>query len=197
MAQPLTFIRAIAAPLPGANIDTDQILPKQFLTTLERTGLGEGLFYDLRFTPEGERHPDFVLNKPQFAGAGILITGPNFGCGSSREHAPWALKDFGIRCIIAPSFGDILYGNCINNGVLPAVLPEEDVAILMQEAEGGVFEVDVAAQTIIAPSRAAYRFHLGAGNKRKLLLGLDDIDLTVRWLGEIKAFEQRCLDKFE
>ena len=155
--RPFTDLHAKAAPLDVANLDTDQIIPKQFLKTVEREGLGKGLFYDLRFDAEGRAKPDFVLNDPRYAGAGVLIAGDNFGCGSSREHAPWALLDYGVRCVIAPSFADIFYNNCFQNGLLPLALPAEAVRALMDEAKGGnhVFSVDLAAQTVTAPSGKA------------------------------------------
>src|SRR5580692_10074098 len=136
-------LQGLAAPLPAANIDTDQIIPKQFLKTVEREGLGRGLFYDLRFDDEGHAKPDFVLNQPAYKGANLLIAGDNFGCGSSREHAPWALLDFGLRCVIAPSFADIFYNNCFQNGLLPITLPENQVKALMDEAKGGNHIVSV------------------------------------------------------
>ena len=137
-----TRLDAKVAPLPMANIDTDQIIPKQFLKTVERAGLAKGLFYDLRFDGEGQPRPDFVLNRPEFRGAGVLVTGDNFGCGSSREHAPWALMDFGVRCVISTSFADIFYNNCFQNGLLPVVLTAEQVQQLMDEARGGNHLVD-------------------------------------------------------
>jgi 3-isopropylmalate/(R)-2-methylmalate dehydratase small subunit len=192
MTRALISILSVAAPLPIANIDTDQILPKQFLTTLARTGLGRGLLYDMRFDEAGAERPEFVLNHARYKDAAILIAGPNFGCGSSREHAAWALKDFGIRCLIAPSFGEIFRNNCVNNGILPVALGEGDVDQLFAEAEGGgVFDIDVAAQMVTAPSGRAFRFDLETGAKRRLLEGLDDIELTLRRLAEIEAFEQR------
>ena len=150
------FVRldAKAAPLPLANIDTDQIIPKQFLKTVEREGLGRGLFYDLRFDEQGREKPEFVLNRPEYKGAGVLVAGDNFGCGSSREHAPWALMDFGLRCVIATSFADIFYNNCFQNGLLPVVLKADEVQALMDEAKGGnhVMSVDLESQTVTSPS---------------------------------------------
>jgi 3-isopropylmalate dehydratase small subunit len=182
-----------AAALPIANLDTDQIIPKQFLKTVEREGLAKGLFYDLRFDGEGRERPDFVLNQPAFKGAHMLIAGDNFGCGSSREHAPWALLDFGVSCVIAPSFGDIFYENCFQNGHLPVVLPEPAVRRLAAEAKGGnhVFSVDLEAQTVTAPSGEAFRFEIDPGRKEKLLKGLDAIGETLEHAGEIGVFEQR------
>lgn len=197
MGQPLRRLRAVAAPMLEANIDTDQILPKQFLTTLERTGLGDALFYDARFADDGAVQPDFVLNRPAYAHAGILIAGANFGCGSSREHAAWALRDFGIRAIIAPSFGDILFGNCLNNGIAPIALDARDVGALAAEANGAEFVVDLEGQTILAPSGVTLQFALDSAHRRKLLEGIDDIDLTLRRLSEIEVFERARLDKFD
>lgn len=191
--QPFTSLTGVAAPLPTANVDTDQIIPKQFLKTVEREGLAKGLFYDLRFDEAGAPRPDFVLNRPQFAGAKVLVASDNFGCGSSREHAPWALLDFGIRCVIAPSFADIFYENCFSNGLLPAVLPAESVAELQDEARGGnhVFTVDLPSQTVTAPSGKQHRFEIDPGRKRKLLEGLDAVGETLRREGDISAFEAR------
>ncbi|HWA61761.1 MAG TPA: 3-isopropylmalate dehydratase small subunit [Caulobacteraceae bacterium] len=191
--QAFTTLDAKAAPLDIANLDTDQIIPKQFLKTVEREGLGKGLFYDLRFDAEGREKPDFVLNEPRYAGAGVLIAGDNFGCGSSREHAPWALMDFGFRCVIAPSFADIFYNNCFQNGLLPIALPEAEVKALMAEAKGGnhVFSVDLAAQTVTAPSGRQIRFDIDPGRKEKLLKGLDSIGETLTRAGDIDTFEMR------
>jgi 3-isopropylmalate/(R)-2-methylmalate dehydratase small subunit len=182
-----------AAALPVANIDTDQIIPKQFLKTVEREGLGKGLFYDLRFDGEGREKPDFVLNQPAFKGAHILIAGENFGCGSSREHAPWALLDFGITCVIAPSFADIFYENCFQNGVLPVVLPDEQVRRLTAEAKGGnhVFSVDLEAQTVTSPSGETFHFDIDPGRKEKMLKGLDSVGETLQHAGDIGVFEQQ------
>ncbi len=191
--QPFSELHARAAPLDVANLDTDQIIPKQFLKTVEREGLAKGLFYDLRFDPEGRPKPGFVLNDPHYAGAGVLIAGDNFGCGSSREHAPWALLDYGIRCVIAPSFADIFYGNCFQNGLLPIALPEDEVKALMEEAKGGnhVFSVDLAAQTVTAPSGKSFRFEIDPSRKEKLLQGLDSIGETLEHKADIDAFEGR------
>jgi 3-isopropylmalate/(R)-2-methylmalate dehydratase small subunit len=191
--RPFTDLHAKAAPLDMANLDTDQIIPKQFLKTVEREGLSKGLFYDLRFDANGRPKPGFVLNDPRYAGAGVLIAGDNFGCGSSREHAPWALLDFGIRCVIAPSFADIFYGNCFQNGLLPVALPEADVKALMDEAKGGnhVFSVDLAAQTVTAPSGKSFRFEIDPSRKEKLLQGLDSIGETLAHKADIDAYEGR------
>ncbi len=190
---PFTTLTAVAAPMPIANIDTDQIIPKQFLATVERTGLAKGLFFDMRFNADGSEKPDFVLNQAQYKGAQILIAGPNFGCGSSREHAPWALEDFGLRCIIASSFADIFYNNCFNNGILPLVLDQADVERLTEEARGAnhKFVVDLASQTVSTPSGASYRFEIDPGRKAKLLEGLDDIGMTLKRDPDIAAFEEK------
>jgi 3-isopropylmalate dehydratase/3-isopropylmalate/(R)-2-methylmalate dehydratase small subunit len=191
--KPFTELHAKAAPLDMANLDTDQIIPKQFLKTVEREGLGKGLFYDLRFDGDGRPKPGFVLNDPRYAGAGVLIAGDNFGCGSSREHAPWALLDYGVACVIAPSFADIFYGNCFQNGLLPIALPEDAVRALMDEAKGGnhVFSVDLAAQTVTAPSGQAFHFDIDPTRKAKLLEGLDSIGETLAHAPDIDAYEYR------
>jgi 3-isopropylmalate dehydratase/3-isopropylmalate/(R)-2-methylmalate dehydratase small subunit len=195
---PFTRLDAKAAPLDIANIDTDQIIPKQFLKTVDREGLAAGLFYDMRFDAEGRAKAGFVLDDPAFAGAGVLIAGDNFGCGSSREHAPWALLDFGLRCVIAPSFADIFYSNCFQNGLLPIALPREQVRALMGEARGGnhVFSVDLEAQTVTSPSGRVFAFEIDPGRKEKLLKGLDAIGETLAAEGEIARFEsRRALDQ--
>ncbi len=191
--QPFTDLHAKAAPLDMANLDTDQIIPKQFLKTVEREGLGKGLFYDLRFDEAGQPRPGFVLNDPRYAGAGVLIAGDNFGCGSSREHAPWALLDYGVRCVIAPSFADIFYNNCFQNGLLPVALPAAQVRALMDEAKGGnhVFSVDLASQTVTSPSGQQYRFEIDPARKEKLLQGLDAIGETLQHAGDIDVYEAR------
>jgi 3-isopropylmalate dehydratase small subunit len=191
--QKFNHLQGVAAPLPAANIDTDQIIPKQFLKTVEREGLGKGLFYDFRFDLEGREKPEFVLNQPAYKGARILIAGDNFGCGSSREHAPWALEDFGLRCVVSTSFADIFYNNCFQNGLLPAIVSPEDLHALMGEAKGGnhVFAVDLETQTISAPSGAVVHFEIDAGRKEKLLKGLDAIGETLEHAGDIDRFEQK------
>jgi 3-isopropylmalate dehydratase small subunit len=191
--QPFTTLTTIAAPLMAANVDTDQIIPKQFLSTVERTGLGKGLFYDLRFDEAGQPREDFVLNQPAYAGAGMLITGPNFGCGSSREHAPWALLDFGLRCVVGESFADIFYNNCFNNGVLPAIVSRDDAAALAGEALGAnhTFLIDLPMQTITMPSGRVVAFEIEPARKTKLLKGLDDIGLTLMRESDITAYEYR------
>ncbi|HTK33731.1 MAG TPA: 3-isopropylmalate dehydratase small subunit [Caulobacteraceae bacterium] len=189
--EPFDRLEGRAAPLPLANIDTDQIIPAQFLKTVERKGLGKGLFYGLRFDGEGRPRPEFVLNQPAYKGASLLITGDNFGCGSSREHAPWALMDFGVRCVIAPSFADIFFGNAVNNGLLLIVMPEAEVEALSAEARGGnhVFSVDLEAQTVTAPSGTVFRFEIDPDRKHKLLNGLDPIGESLQHVGEIDAYE--------
>ena len=182
-----------AAPLAMANIDTDQIIPKQFLKTVEREGLGKGLFYDFRFDFDGKEKPDFVLNQPAYKGVKMLIAGDNFGCGSSREHAPWALMDFGVRCVISSSFADIFNNNCFQNGLLPVVLKPDEVHALMAEAKGGnhVFSVDLESQTVTAPSGHTFRFEIDAARKEKMLKGLDAIGETLEHAGDIDRFEEQ------
>ena len=192
------FVRldAKAAPLPLANIDTDQIIPKQFLKTVEREGLGKGLLYDYRFDEQGNERPDFVLNRPEYKGVGILVTGDNFGCGSSREHAPWALMDFGVRAVIATSFADIFYNNCFQNGLLPVVLKAEEVQALMAEAKGGnhLVTVDLEAQTVVSPSGRTFAFEIDPQRKQKMLQGLDAIGETLQAAPQIDVYEmQRAL----
>jgi 3-isopropylmalate/(R)-2-methylmalate dehydratase small subunit len=188
-----THLSSHAAPLPVANIDTDQIIPKQFLSTVERTGLSRGLFFDMRFNPDGSLNPDFVLNQPAFEGAKILIAGPNFGCGSSREHAPWALSDFGIDCVISSSFADIFFNNCFKNGMLPLVLEPEVVETLMGQANGqnARFDIDLNAQTITGPDGTIYPFQIDQGRKRALLEGLDDIGETLVQAPQIAEYENK------
>ena len=180
-----------AAPLELANIDTDQIIPKQFLKTVEREGLGRGLFYDFRFDENGKEKNDFVLNRPEYKGAGVLVAGDNFGCGSSREHAPWALMDFGISCVISTSFADIFYNNCFQNGLLPVVLKPEEVQDLMEEAKGGnhMVTVDLAAQTVVSPSGKTFSFQIDPSRKDKMLNGLDAIGETLQAAPSIDVFE--------
>lgn len=189
--QPFTTFTAVAAPLPIVNIDTDMIIPKQFLKTIKRTGLGTNLFDEMRFTPEGKEIPDFILNQDAYRKAGIIVAGENFGCGSSREHAPWALLDFGIRCVIAPSFADIFYNNCFKNGILPVVLPKVEVENLLKTVSGNVVSltVDLPNQTVTVPGGASYRFELDPFRKKCLLEGLDDIGLTLEKAEEINRFE--------
>jgi 3-isopropylmalate/(R)-2-methylmalate dehydratase small subunit len=189
-----TTLTGVAAPLPRANVDTDQIIPKNYLKTIKRTGLKEGLFYEWRTTPDGRERPDFVLNKPAYRQARILVAGPNFGCGSSREHAPWALLDYGIRCVIASSYADIFYNNCFKNGLLPIVLPQAEVDKLMADAEKGAnatFTVDLAKQEIARPDGSTLRFDIDPFRKHCLLNGLDDIGLTLAKAASIDAFEAK------
>ena len=188
-----TRLDAKAAPLPLANIDTDQIIPKQFLKTVEREGLGRGLFYDFRFDEAGHERADFVLNRPEYKGAGVLVAGDNFGCGSSREHAPWALMDFGIRCVISTSFADIFYNNCFQNGLLPVVLKADEVQALMEEARGGnhVMSVDLAAQSDTAPSGRSFHFEIDPSRKEKMLKGLDAIGETLQKAQAIDTYEMK------
>ena len=189
-----TKVTGVAAPLDMINVDTDMIIPKQFLKTIKRTGLGKNLFNDMRFTPEGEEIEDFVLNRPAYRKAQILVAGDNFGCGSSREHAPWALLDFGIRCVIAPSFADIFYNNCFKNGILPIALPQDDVDKLMDDANRGAnatVTVDLGAQEITGPDGGMIEFEIDPHLKHCLLEGLDDISATMQKAGEIDQFETR------
>lgn len=185
---------AVAAPLPIMNVDTDMIIPKQFLKTIKRTGLGANLFDEMRFTKDGREIPDFVLNKEPYRKAGILISGNNFGCGSSREHAPWALLDFGIRCIIAPSFADIFYNNCFKNGILPIRLPKEQVDRLVEHANSDKpqMSVDLVEQIVSLPdTNTSFSFDIDPARKTCLLEGLDDIGQTLQHAGDIDAFEAR------
>ncbi|MBI6628667.1 3-isopropylmalate dehydratase small subunit [Pontibaca salina] len=189
-----TTLTGIAAPMPMINIDTDMIIPKQFLKTIKRTGLGVNLFDEMRYDDDGNEIPDFVLNKPQYRNAEILIAGENFGCGSSREHAPWAIKDFGIRCVIAPSFADIFHNNCFKNGILPIALPQEQVDVLMNDAEKGEnarITVDLEAQTITTSDGDSFPFEVDAFKKHCLLEGLDDIALTLEKQASIQSYESR------
>jgi 3-isopropylmalate/(R)-2-methylmalate dehydratase small subunit len=186
-------LEGVAAPLPMINVDTDMIIPKQYLKTIHRTGLGKALFDEMRHNPDGSDNPDFVLNKPAYAKAQILVTGENFGCGSSREHAPWALLDFGIRCVIATSFADIFYNNCFKNGILPIRLPQSDVDKLMDDAERGanaVVTIDLEKQEIRGPDGGVVTFEVDPFRKQCLLNGWDDIGLTLRAEDRISAYEK-------
>ena len=191
--QPFTTLTAAAAPLPLVNVDTDMIIPKQFLKTIARTGLGKCLFHELRTNPDGSERADFVLNQPAYKQTKILVAGANFGCGSSREHAPWALLDFGIRCVIAPSFADIFHGNCFKNGILPVVLPQDQVDRLMELArQGRQLTVDLAHQCVTAyPENISFGFTIDPFRRDCLLKGLDDIGLTLEHAGAIDAYEQK------
>ena len=187
-----TTLTGVAAPLPMINIDTDMIIPKQFLKTIKRTGLGKNLFDEMRYTADGAENPDFVLNKAAWRKATILVAGANFGCGSSREHAPWAILDFGIRCVIAPSFADIFFNNCFKNGILPIVLPQEQVDKLMDDAERGAnatVTIDLEAQEIRGPDGGVIHFDIDAHRKKCLIEGLDDIGLTLQREGSITSYE--------
>jgi 3-isopropylmalate/(R)-2-methylmalate dehydratase small subunit len=186
-------LTGVAAPLPLINVDTDMIIPKQFLKTIKRSGLGKNLFDEMRFDDDGNEIPDFVLNKPQYRDSEVLIAGDNFGCGSSREHAPWAIKDFGIRCVIAPSFADIFYNNCFKNGILPIALPQEQVDLLMKDAEKGSnarMTVDLEAQTVTTSDGEVVSFEIDPFKKHCLLEGLDDIALTLEKASAIDTFEE-------
>ncbi|MEC4594522.1 MULTISPECIES: 3-isopropylmalate dehydratase small subunit [Nitrospirillum] len=187
-----TILTGVAAPLPIQNIDTDMIIPARYLKTIKRTGLGSGLFSSLRFNEDGSDRADFILNQPAYRKASILVAGDNFGCGSSREHAPWALLDYGIRCVIAPSFADIFFNNCFKNGILPIALPQEVVDRLMDEAAKGAnatFTVDLEKQTITTPDGESVGFDVEPFRRHCLLNGLDDIGLTLQQVSAIDAFE--------
>jgi 3-isopropylmalate/(R)-2-methylmalate dehydratase small subunit len=189
-----TTLTGVAAPLPIINVDTDKILPAVYLKTIERSGLGKVLFDEIRYRPDGSENPDFVLNQPPYREAKILVAGDNFGCGSSREHAPWALLDFGIRSVIAPSFADIFYNNCFKNGLLPIALPQASVDQLMQDAQKGsnaVLSIDLASQTIARPDGGIVPFDLDPFRKHCLLNGLDDIALTQQKAAAIDGYERR------
>ncbi|MHA6264765.1 3-isopropylmalate dehydratase small subunit [Arenibacterium sp. CAU 1754] len=188
-------ITGVAAPMPLVNIDTDMIIPKVFLKTIKRSGLGVNLFDEMRFDRQGNEIPDFVLNKPQYRKAEILVAGDNFGCGSSREHAPWAIKDFGIRCVIAPSFADIFYNNCFKNGILPIALPQDQVDVLMKDAEKGAnarMTVDLENQIITTSDGEEFPFEVDSFKKHCLLEGLDDIGLTMAKEASIDTFEAKA-----
>ena len=190
-----TTLTGVAAPVPMINVDTDAIIPKQFLKTIKRTGLGKYAFYELRYDEQGKEKPDFVLNKPAYRNAQILVAGENFGCGSSREHAPWAIQDFGIRCIIAPSFADIFYNNSFKNGILPIVLPAEDVEKLMDDASRGsnaIISIDLEKQEIRGPDGGMIKFEIDPFRKRCLLEGLDGIGLTLESEKAIGEFEAKA-----
>ncbi|MEP1961474.1 3-isopropylmalate dehydratase small subunit [Tateyamaria sp.] len=188
-------LTGIAAPMPLVNIDTDMIIPKQFLKTIKRSGLGVNLFDEMRFDRQGNENPDFVLNNDAYRTAEILVAGDNFGCGSSREHAPWAIKDFGIRCVISTSFADIFYNNCFKNGILPIALPAEAVDVLMKDAEKGAnarMTVDLEAQTVTTSDGEVFNFEVDAFKKHCLIEGLDDIGLTMAKEASIDSFEAQA-----
>jgi len=190
-----TTLRGVAAPLPMRNVDTDMIIPKQFLKTILRTGLGKSLFYEMRYDEAGREVADFVLNQPAYRKAQILVTGENFGCGSSREHAPWALLDFGIRCVIAPDFADIFYNNCFQNGILPIKLSQTQVDKLMDDASRGAnatLTIDLERQEIRGPDGGLITFDIDPFRKHCLLNGLDNIGLTLEKQTAIEAFEEKA-----
>ena len=190
-----TKITGVAAPMPLINIDTDMIIPKLFLKTIKRSGLGVNLFDEMRYDDDHNENPDFVLNKPAYRNTEVLVAGDNFGCGSSREHAPWAIKDFGIRCVISTSFADIFFNNCFKNGILPIVMPQEAVDVLMQDAEKGEnarMSVDLEAQTVTTSDGEVFAFEVDSFKKQCLLEGLDDIGQTMNNVAAIDGFEARA-----
>jgi 3-isopropylmalate/(R)-2-methylmalate dehydratase small subunit len=192
--EPFKTLTGTAAPLDMINVDTDMIIPKQFLKTITRSGLGRSLFFEMRYDDEGKELPDFVLNRTPYRQAKILVAGDNFGCGSSREHAPWALADFGIRAVIAPSFADIFRGNCLKNGMLPLVLPQAAVDVLMRDAEGDntrVLTIDLESQYVIRANGEKIPFEIDGSTKHSLVEGLDEIGLTLQHEPEIAAFESK------
>jgi 3-isopropylmalate/(R)-2-methylmalate dehydratase small subunit len=193
--EPFKQLSGVAAPLPMINVDTDMIIPKQYLKTIHRTGLGKALFDEMRYNEDGSEKPDFVLNKPAYRKATILVAGENFGCGSSREHAPWALLDFGIRCVIAPSFADIFYNNCFKNGVLPIRVSPEDLEKLFDDADRGAnstLTVDLEKQEIHGPDGGVVKFEIDSFRKHCLLNGLDDIGLTKQKQTKIESYEDKA-----
>jgi 3-isopropylmalate/(R)-2-methylmalate dehydratase small subunit len=190
-----TVLEGVAAPLKVVNVDTDMIIPKQYLKTIKRTGLGKGLFSEKRFNDDGSENPDFVLNKPAYRNAKILVAGDNFGCGSSREHAPWALLDFGIRCVISTSFGDIFYNNSFKNGILPIRVTQEQLDMLFEDAERGAnatLTIDLEKQEIRGPDGGTIKFEIDQHRKHCLLNGLDDIGLTMVKKDRIDSFESKA-----
>jgi 3-isopropylmalate/(R)-2-methylmalate dehydratase small subunit len=193
-----TVLEGVAAPLKLVNVDTDKIVPKQYLKTIKRTGLGKGLFAELRYKDDGSENPDFVLNQTAYRKAKILVAGENFGCGSSREHAPWALLDFGIRCVISTSFADIFYNNCFKNGILPITVSQEDLDKLFDDAKRGAnatLTVDLAKQEIRGPDGGTIKFDIDPFRKHCLFNGLDDIALTMEKKSKIESFEKNAADK--
>ena len=189
-----TTLRGVAAPLPMVNVDTDMIIPKQFLKTIKRTGLKDGLFYEMRWTADGQKK-DFILDQPAYQNAKIIVAGPNFGCGSSREHAPWALLDFGIRCVISTSFGDIFYNNCFKNGILPIRVSQSDLDKLFDDAERGAnatLTIDLPSQEIRGPDGGTIKFEIDQFRKHCLVNGLDDIGLTMEKKASIDAYEAKA-----
>jgi len=196
--QKFETMTGVAAPIEIDNVDTDMIIPKQYLKTIKRTGLGKGLFSEQRYKDDGSENPDFILNKPAYRNAKILVAGDNFGCGSSREHAPWALLDFGIRCVISTSFGDIFYNNCFKNGVLPIRVSPEDLEKLFDDAERGsnaTLSIDLEKQEIHGPDGGTVKFEIDAHRKHCMLNGLDDIGLTLRHADKIRSYEAERLAK--
>ena len=188
-------LTGIAAPMPLINVDTDMIIPKQFLKTIKRSGLGVNLFDEMRYDDDGKEIADFVLNKPQYRNAEIIVAGDNFGCGSSREHAPWAIADFGVKCVVSTSFADIFFNNCFKNGILPIVLPQEQVELLMADAEKGAnarMTVDLEAQEITTSDGDVIKFDVDSFKKHCLMEGLDDIDLTMEKISAIDTFEDKA-----
>ena len=193
------ILEGIAAPMPLINIDTDMLIPKQFLKTIKRTGLGENLFFEMRYDQNGNEIKDFVLNKDHYSKALIIVGGANFGCGSSREHAPWALKDFGIKCIISTSFADIFFNNCFKNGILPIIVSEDMHQILLQDAEmetTSIMKIDLENQKIVRNNGDQLDFEVDEFKKYCLLNGLDDIGLTLKSADKISRFEKEYSDKF-
>jgi len=191
--QKFVTLTGVAAPLEIVNVDTDMIIPKQYLKTIARTGLGKGLFSEMRYKDDGSENPDFVLNKPAYRGAKILVAGDNFGCGSSREHAPWALLDYGLRCVISTGFADIFYNNCFKNGILPIKVAPADLDKLMEDANRGAnatMTIDLPAQEIRGPDGGVVKFEIDPFRKRLLLEGLDDIGLTMQKADKISAYEK-------
>jgi len=189
-----TTMTGVAAPLPMINIDTDMIIPKQFLKTITRSGLGKSLFFEMRYDDDGKELPNFVLNQKPYRNAEIIVAGDNFGCGSSREHAPWALQDFGIRAVIAPSFADIFFGNCYKNGMLPIVLPQEQIDVLMADAAADnsrVLTIDLPNQKVVRANGESFSFEINPSSKLQLVEGLDEIGQTLQRNAEIASFEQR------
>jgi len=196
--QPFTVLTGVAAPLKIVNVDTDMIIPKQYLKTIKRTGLGTGLFAEMRYREDGSENPDFVLNRPAYRKAQLIVAGDNFGCGSSREHAPWALLDFGIRCVIATGFADIFYNNCFKNGILPIKVSPEDLEKLFDDAERGAnatLTIDLENQEIRGPDGGVVKFEIDAFRKHCLLNGLDDIGLTMEKAPAIEAYEKKIAER--
>ncbi|MDE3749094.1 MULTISPECIES: 3-isopropylmalate dehydratase small subunit [Methylobacterium] len=193
-----TTLEGVAAPLRTINVDTDRIIPAKYLKTIRRTGLGKSLFAEMRYREDGSENPDFILNQPAYRNSKILVCGDNFGCGSSREHAPWALADFGIRCVISTSFADIFFNNCAKNGILAIVVSPEDLEKLFEDAERGAnatLTVDLAAQTIRGPDGGTLHFDIDEGRKHNLLNGLDEIGLTLERVSSIEAYEQKLAQR--